>query len=161
MEELRDKYPIISESGIENLCEFRDIKKIENIFRDEVCLLFNLNLSKIIFGYAKPDMMLHQILQQDRLSPQIEETLKLGASRRHLKTVLTKDNDIKEWFSAWMESLIRYRKYTSNEMAKLYNEVTEPHRYLYSPPQSNGVALMVHQVYDMSKVYSEVESVYG
>jgi hypothetical protein len=157
LEELRDGYPIVSESGIENLFEFRDIRKIENIFRDEVCFLFYLNLSDIIFGYAKPDMMFHQLRLRDKLDPLRDELLRVEGSRHSLMAILAKDNDIKKWFSAWVASLIRYRRYTSEQMSKFFAEAVESHKHLYSCPPSAGVQ---HEEYDMTEVCSDIESVY-
>jgi hypothetical protein len=153
LEELREGYPIISESGIENLCEFPDIKKIEKVFRDELCLSFYLNLNSIIFGYAKSDMMFHQLMLRYGGYLQTD----VGASRRPLMGILAKDTDIKEWFSVWIESLIRYRKHTSDEMSKFYNEVVISHKHLYSLPLPVGVQ---HEEYDITKICSDIESVY-
>jgi hypothetical protein len=160
LEELRDGYPIISESGIQNLCEFRDIKKIEKIFGDEVCFLFYLNLSDIIFGYAKPDMMYHQLMLRDRHGPQRDELLRVEGSRHSLMAILAKDNDIKKWFSAWIESLIRYRKYTSEQMSIFYAEAVESQKHLYSFPPPAGAELIQHEEYDMTKVCSDIDTVY-
>jgi len=54
LKKLRE-HPVISESDVAELCELRDIRKIENIFGDEVCLLFYLDLNNI-FGYSHPGL---------------------------------------------------------------------------------------------------------
>jgi hypothetical protein len=160
------EYSVISESDENELCELRDIKKIENAFSDEVSLLFYLGLNKVVFGYSRPDLPQHPVVEQGRLvlPPQREEVYRLGAPKERLMAILTKDNDIKEWFLAWMESLIRYRKYTSEQMSKFYNEVIESNEHVYSPikPEDNAHAVLIidHEEYDMTKVCSDIESIY-
>jgi hypothetical protein len=82
------------------LCESRDIKKIENLFGDEVCLLFYLDLNRIV-GYSHPELRQYPILDSKGrlvLPPETEELYRLGSPKQRLMAILTKDNEIKEWF---------------------------------------------------------------
>jgi hypothetical protein len=145
-----------------NLHELRDIRKIEIAFGEELSLLFYLGLNMMDTLGSKQDLIEHQKLKQGMfvLPSKTEEYFRLGGPKDRLMAILTKDNDIKEWFSSWIESLIRFRKYTLDEMSKFYSEVTEAHKHLYSPPPPVGVVYMQHDEYDMTKICSDIESVY-
>jgi DNA-binding PadR family transcriptional regulator len=164
LKELKE-YPIISKSNIAELCELRDIRKIENIFGDEVCLLFYLDLNRIT-GYSKPGLRQPPILEQGRLviPPETEEIYRLGSPKQRLMAILTKDSDIKEWFSAWIKGLIRYRKHTLNQMSEFYKEVNESYKNVHSPVkiEDNMEAMLYvpHKEFDMTKVCSDNESIY-
>jgi hypothetical protein len=108
---------------------------------------------------SKQDLIEHQKLKQGTLvlPSKTEEYFRLGGPKNRLMTILTKDNNIKEWFSSWIESLIRYRKYTLDEMSKFYNEVIEAHKHLYSPPPPVDVAFLQHDEYEMTKICSDID----
>jgi hypothetical protein len=152
----------ISINDLGELRELRDIRKIEVAFGDEVSLLFYLGLNMMDMPGSKQDLIERRKTEQNRLilPPKTEEYFRLGGPKNRLMSILTKDNDIKEWFSAWIESLIRYREHTLDEMSKFYNEVIEAHKHLYSPPPPVGVVLVQHDEYDMTKICSDIESVY-
>ena len=167
LEQLRDENSIRFDQEIENLYNLTDIKKIENIFRDELSLHFYLNLNTIFLLYSKPDLMQHPVMKQGRLilPPRIEEELRLGATKQRLMAILTKDKDIKEWFSAWIESVIFYRKHISDQMLKFYSEVIDSHQNVHTPlPKDTTLEAEIISAYnnefDITKICSNIESVY-
>jgi hypothetical protein len=89
-----------------------------------------------------------------------EEFIRVVESRQPLMAILAEDKDIKERFSGWIESLIRYRGYTSEQMSKFYTRAVKSHEHLYSPPPPVGVALIQHEEYDMTNICNDIESVY-
>jgi DNA-binding PadR family transcriptional regulator len=162
------KYSVLSESDRKELCELRDIKKIEYLFGDEVCLLFYLDLNRIMVYSSHPELRQHPILDSEGklvLPPELEETYRLGSPKRRLMATLTKDNDIKEWFSTWIEGLITYRKATLDKMSEFNKEVNESHKNLHYPDkiEDNMEAKLYtpHMEFDMTKICSDIESVYN
>jgi hypothetical protein len=139
----------------------RDIEKIERAFSNEICLLFYLDLRRNI-GISYPDQVPHPVIQHDRIiiPPRTEEFYRLGGPKDRLMSVLDRDKEIKEWFSMWIRSLIRYRNSITDKMSKFYDEVIESNKHLYSLPPPTGVLIMPHEEYDMTKVSSSIESVY-
>jgi hypothetical protein len=156
----------ISESDKNELCESRDIKKIENIFGDEVCLLFYLDLNRIT-GYPHPELRQYPMLDFEGrlvLPPETEEIYQLGSPKQRLMAILTKDNDIKEWFLAWIDGLIRYRKHTLEKMSKFYREINESYKNVHSPIkiEENMEAMLYipHKEFNIAKICSDIESIY-
>jgi hypothetical protein len=159
-------YSAISESDRNELCESRDIKKIENLFGDEVCLLFYLDLNRIV-GYSHPELRQYPILDSKGrlvLPPETEELYRLGSPKQRLMAILTKDNEIKEWFSTWIEGIIKYRKATLDKMSKFNKEVNESYKNLHSPAkiEDNMEAMLYtpRNEFDITKICSDIESVY-
>ncbi|MET0785109.1 MAG: hypothetical protein ABWY25_00180 [Paenisporosarcina sp.] len=152
---LRD-YSVISKSDENELGELRDVRKIENAFSDEVSLLFYLGLNMVDLLGSKRDL----IECTPILPPKTEEFFRLGGPKDRLMAILTKDNDIKEWFSFWIGSLIRYRKHTLDEMSKFYNKLIDAHKHLYLPPPPEGIVFIQHDEYDVTKICSDIEFVY-
>lgn len=125
------EYSVISESDKNELCELRDIKIMEKLFCDEVCLLFYLDLNTIMVYSSHPELRQHPIWDSEErlvLPPELEEMYRLGSPKQRLMAILTKDNDIKEWFSTWIEGLITYRKATLDKMSVFIKEVNESHK---------------------------------
>ena len=79
--------------------------------------------------------------------------------------IFTKDNNIKEWFSTWIEGLITYRKAILNKMSEFNKEVNESYKNLHYPDkiESNMEARLYipHMEFDMTKICSDIESVYN
>jgi hypothetical protein len=71
---------------------------------------------------------------------------------------------IKEWFSTWIEGLIRYRKATLDKMSKFNKEVNESYKNLHSPAkiEDNMEAMLYipRNEFDITKICSDIESVY-
>jgi hypothetical protein len=160
------EYSAISESDKNELCESRDIKKIENLFGDEVRLLFYLDLNRIT-GYPHLGLRQYPILDSEGrlvLPPETEEIYRLGSPKQRLMAILTKDNDIKEWFLVWIGGLIRYRKDTLDKMSKFYKELNESYKNVHSPVkiEENMEAMLYipHKEFNMTKICSDIESVY-
>jgi hypothetical protein len=160
------EYSATSDSDRNELCELRDIKKIENLFGDEVCLLFYLDLNRII-GYSHPELRQYPILDAEGrlvLPPETEEVYRLGSPKQRLMAILTRDNEIKEWFSTWIEGLIKYRKATLDKMSKFNKEVNESYKNLHSPAkiEDNMEAMLYipRNEFDITKICSDIESVY-
>lgn len=161
-----EKYSAISESDKNELCESQDIKKIENLFGEEVCLLFYLDLNRIT-GYTHPELRQHPILNSEGrliLPPETEEIYRLGSPKQRLMAILTKDNDIKEWFLTWIEGLIKYRKDTLDKISKFNKEVNESYKNVHSPDkiEENMEAMLCtpHKEFRMTEICSDIESVY-
>ena len=99
------------------------------------------------------------------LSPEEEEMYRLGSPKQRLMAILTNDKNIKEWFSTWIEGLIRYRKATLDKMSVFNKEVNESHKNLHYPDkiEDNMEARLFipHMEFDMTKICSDIESVYN
>jgi hypothetical protein len=133
---------------------------------DEVCLLFYLDLNRIV-GYSHPELRQYPILDSKGrlvLPPETEELYRLGSPKQRLMAILTKDNEIKEWFSTWIEGIIKYRKATLDKMSKFNKEVNESYKNLHSPAkiEDNMEAMLYtpHNEFDITKICSDIESVY-
>jgi hypothetical protein len=78
--------------------------------------------------------------------------------------ILTKDNNIREWFSTWIEGLITYRTATLDKMSEFNNEVNESYKNLHSPDKieenMEAKLYLPHTELDMTKICSDIESVY-
>ena len=88
-----------------------------------------------------------------------------GVPKESLMAILTKDNNIKEWFSTWIEGLITYRKAILNKMSEFNKEVNESYKNLHYPDkiEDNMEARLYipHMEFDMTKICSDIESVYN
>jgi hypothetical protein len=82
------------------------------MFRDELTFLFYLNLNTTGFTRNKTDLSKTQRLLIPDLPQMIaehEEMLRLGISpQQRLMAILTKDEDIKQWFFGWIEDIMNY-----------------------------------------------------
>ena len=115
----------------------------------------------------KKELRQFPILKEGKLElpPEPEEIYRLGSPKQRLMAILSKDNDIKQWFSSWIESLIKIRKNTLEQMSKFYKEVNESHKSVHSPMkiEENMKAMIYvpHKEFDMAKVCSDIKSVYN
>jgi hypothetical protein len=53
-----------------------------------------------------------------------------GSPKDRLMAILTKDNDIKKWFTERISDIMNYREQTFNKMSKFYDEILDSHKYI-------------------------------
>jgi hypothetical protein len=151
------------------------IGTIEKVFRDELTFLFYLNLNTTGFTRNKADLSKTQRLLIPDLPQMIaehEEMLRLGISpQQRLMAILTKDEDIKQWFFGWIEDIMNYRKQTSHKMSEFYNEVIKSDENIRrqhneiqeADKEANEEAIIeiLHEEYDITKICIEIDSIYS
>jgi hypothetical protein len=143
------------------------IGTIEKVFGDEVTFLFYLNLNTTSFTRNKADFSKMQNLStadpQQKLA-EYKEMLRLGTSpKQRLMTILTKDKDIKQWFSAWIGDLRNYRSQTSERMSIFYDEVINSHKNIKQKEdiqqvKHKPVSESVYEEFDITKICSDIDS---
>jgi DNA-binding PadR family transcriptional regulator len=154
-----------------NLYTINDIKSIENIFRDELCFLFYLSLNTIILpptykkSFPQPRLEQGMLVMPPEFKGVIQESFRLGALPKRLTAILSKDKDIKQWFSTWIGGIIEYRNQTSDQMSELYNQVINSNlnmekENLDSNDDKKATTTYYTEEYDITKICSDVDSVY-
>jgi len=142
-----------------------EIKVIEDIFGDELTFLFYLNLNRISFSLNK-DYRKHlsKTLESNIsiLKKISQELYRFGSPKQRLMAILTKDKEIKQWFSEWMQDIVNYRNYTSSKMSRFYDEISRPHENIRIKDPTKGpdhkhVRDIFHQEYDITKILSDIE----
>jgi hypothetical protein len=109
------------------------ISIIETIFRDELTFLFFLNLNvdkwhERIFEQNKYQNI-ESIFSDSGFTRYFEvmgEILQLGPPRRRLSRIFNKDNEVKQWFTEWIDSIANYRKETAQRMSNIVKEIYKP-----------------------------------
>jgi len=144
------------------------IETIEKVFGDELTFLFYLNLNTSSFTQNKADFSKMQNLSTtdpQQTIAEYKEMLKLGTSpKRRLMTILTKDKDIKQWFSAWIGDLRNYRSQTSKRMSVFYDEVINSHKNINQKEvlqqvKEKPVSEPVYEEeFDLTKICSDIDS---
>jgi hypothetical protein len=173
IQELKNGNPLPDE--LKNMKSYTtsDIKNIENVFRDEISFLFYLSLITIILPAShKRKYPLDKIEHTERGTCLIiypedkEETIelsKLGVPQQRLMNILAKDKEIKQWFSGWIEGIIKYRSKVLDKMSEFYNKVNNASEN----KKMDSVTLNIgkknryqEEEYDISKICSDFNSVY-
>ena len=75
---------------------------------------------------------------------ELRETYSLGSPQEHLMTTLSKDKDIKNWFSKWIADIIEYRQKTSKIMSDFHDQIINPNVKRKSN-QSPSKGITIHQ----------------
>jgi DNA-binding MarR family transcriptional regulator len=141
-----------------------NIETIEKVFVDELTFLFYLNLNDTVFTRNKADFSKTQNLSTPDLQEtiaEIEEMLRLGTSpKQRLMAILTRDKDIKQWFSAWIGDLMNYRNQISKGMSVFYDEIINSHKNIKQKEDTHQVkdktvSKPVYQEYDITKICSD------
>ncbi len=169
LEELRtgNAFPDQLQDG--NLYTMNDFKNIENVFRDELCFLFylNLNTGLLSYSYKASSYRLEQgmLIVPHEADEQNQELSRLGTPRQRLMAVLTKDKDIKRWFSTWIAGIIEYRSQTSDKMYEFYDQLIKSHENMkdedFVPGTDRRATISFHpEEYDITKICSYIDSVY-
>ena len=157
------EYPMLRENVLPNRDE---IRRIEKLLRNEITFLFYLSLNTIpiitrSYKYtSKPKSFKPKLLVE---IPEIREINELGSPKDRLMAILSKDKDIKEWFSAWIADIIEYRRKTSEKMLEFYDQISNPSRKRKSdrtPAKGIEISLrpegakvnILHQEYNMAKI---------
>jgi DNA-binding MarR family transcriptional regulator len=145
------------------------IETIEKVFGDELTFLFYLNLNTTGFKSNKADLKMRRqsISDIQQTLAEYKEMLRLGTSpKQRLMTILTKDKDIKEWFSAWIEDLRNYRNLTSKRMSVFYDEVINSHKNIKQKEEiqqvkDKPVSEPVYEEFDIKKICSDIDSTFA
>jgi hypothetical protein len=169
LEELRNGNPLPDRLQDRNLYAISDFKNIENVFRDELCFLFylNLNTGLLSYSYKASSYRLEQgmLIVPPEAEAQNQELSQLGTPRQRLIAILTKDKDIKRWFSTWIAGIIEYRSQTSDKMSEFYNQVIMSQENMENeksiPDTDRKAIISFHpEEYDIAKICSDIDSVY-
>jgi hypothetical protein len=143
------------------------IETIEKVFGDELTFLFYLNLNTTGFTRNKADFSKMQnlsILDPQQTIAEYQEMLRLGTSpKQRLMAILTKDKDIKQWFSAWIGDLTNYRSQISKRMSVFYDEITNSHKNIKQKEdihqtEDKPVSKPLYQEFDITKICSDIDS---
>jgi hypothetical protein len=115
------------------------VRIIENIFIEELTFLFYLNLNNTVFppsrSYRTDPSGKSNMLD----CAMINEVNRLGSPRHCLMAILSKDNDIKQWFSDRISDVTSYRSQTLDKMSKFYNEVINSHQHIRVIPEQQDL----------------------
>jgi hypothetical protein len=130
-----------------------NIETIEKVFGDELTFLFYLNLNHTGLPRNKADISKMRSLDPQQTIAEYEEMVRLGTSKERLMAILTKDKDIKQWFSAWIEDLMNYRNQISKGMSVFYDEIINSHKNI----KQNELILQVKDKDDSKTVYQELD----
>jgi DNA-binding PadR family transcriptional regulator len=161
-----------------DLHTINDIQYIEAIFRDELCFLFYLDLNTIFFpsSYKKnsPRSRIEhgehtiRLIVPRELEEETQEFFRLGSRKARLLAILSKDKDIKQWFSGWIDDIIEYRRQTFDKMFKFYNEIINSHENITKQPVFNAedkkeksALRLSYEEYNMAKICSDIDYVYA
>jgi len=109
------------------------VKTIEDIFKEELTFLFYLNLNTIAFSpYSKESFNPSNIDRSEREQWVAERKRMLdpGSPKDRLMAILTKDKEIKKWFTERISNIMNYQEQTFNTMSKFYNEILDSHKYI-------------------------------
>ena len=75
--------------------------------------------------------------------------------------LLSKDNDIKQWFTKLLDDVIYYRKQTLKKMSNFYDEILDQHKYVKphimqsEKPQDKSSIAKIKIEYDITKICSD------
>ena len=130
------------------------IRVIEEIFIEELTFLFYLNLNNTTFPPSGILQDRDLLEKSDRLNfamieryQQIHREVNSLVSPKHcLMEVISKNNDIKQWFSERISDVTSYRSQTLDKMSKFYNEVVNSHQNRVIPEQQ-----------DLTNIFSDSE----
>lgn len=122
------------------------VRIIENIFVEELTFLFYLNLNNTTFSPSRSYMRdLHK--KSDKLDFAMmgrchlfyNEISQLGSPKYCLMAILSKDNDIKKWFSERISDVTNYRSQTLDKMCEFYNEVIDSQQNIRVNPKEQDL----------------------
>lgn len=123
------EYPMLRENILPNRDE---IQRIENLLRNEISFLFYLSLNKmsVITRSYKYSSNETKSLEDKlfEIPDEIREIHELGSPKDRLMAILSKDKDIKNWFSTWIAYIVEYRRKTSENMLEFYDQINNPSR---------------------------------
>jgi len=140
-ERLRDLDPTIDKNAIEKMSQLYSLEVIERMFAHDITSLYYLNLhNKNRFQLVGPakyyskkeEESMNRLLNASNNEirhHQQNDDLYLGLSLspsyldNKLLSILDKDNEIRDWFSKWIEDLRNYQKETLEEMSNFYNKI--------------------------------------
>lgn len=158
------EYPTLRENILPNRDE---IQRIENLLRNEITFLFYLSLNTkfIITRSYKYSSSETKSLGDElfEIPDEIRRIRELGSPMDRLMAILSMDKDIKDWFSAWITDIIKYRRKTSEIMSEFYDQISNPSRKRKSVrtptkgiaiyPTAEGIKTSIwHQEYDIKKI---------
>ena len=136
---------------------------IERIFAEELTFLFYLNLNTISFSgniqHSKEprppkltqDEIEELVVEKNR---ELNEMSNLGSPIERLMAILTKDDEIKQWFTERTGGIMHYRKQTLNKMTEFYNEILDSHKYIKNDQSEQNISIYP-QEYDIRKICSD------
>lgn len=169
---LRSGNPLPDELKYKELYTTNDIKNIENIFRDEISFLFYMSLITIVLPASyKKKYPLRKVEDTERgfrlnIYPEDEEETRevfsLGTPRERLMTILAKDKEIKQWFSTWIDGIIKYRGKVLDKMSEFYNEIQADERVKQASIKHGKKDKIISypEEYNVSKICSDFDFVY-
>lgn len=91
-----------------------------------------------------------------------QEMDRLGSPKERLMTILTRDLEIKKWFTDRISDIMHYRNRTSNKMSEFYDNILDSRNNLkksHSVKQQDKYEVkldMYHQEYNIETICSEV-----
>jgi hypothetical protein len=135
--------PLTESSGMDHLSSsiesesqtLQRVKIIEDIFAKELTFLFYLNLNtfRLSNRVVHPNEFSPLGLTPSELTQwAFEKRKEMIPLKERLMAILTKDNDIKGWFTERIDDIMHYREQTSNKMSEFYNEILDPTKYMFT-----------------------------
>lgn len=115
------------------------VQTIENIFIEELTFLFYLNLNNTVFPPSRSYRTDASGKSNKLDCAMINEVNRLGSPRHCLMAILSKNNDIKQWFSDRISDVTSYRSQTLDKMSKFYNEVINSHQHIRVIPEQQDL----------------------
>ena len=103
----------ISKQETERLSQFFDIDSVEKPFAEEITFLYYLNLNDEWYFHIRDPWKMDQT--EDIVRP-----------LWNLLTILEEDTEIREWFSPWINNLLKYQEEVLQTMREFYNKIRIP-----------------------------------
>jgi hypothetical protein len=154
------------------------IKKIEDIFLEEVSFLFYLNLNTTKFTHASdklswklsPKDLDFQDREHNKLLYMIDymdERRRFGSPKGCLLAILSKDNVIKQWFSKQIGDILSYRSQKSEKMSQFSAEISNPQvskrkqeTRVQESNKGSSQSKTFYEEHDITKICSDVRLPY-
>jgi hypothetical protein len=137
-ETLRDLDPTIDQNAIGKMSQLYNLEVIERMFAHDITSLYYLNLhNKDVFRLVGPAKYYSQ-KEEESMNRSLNASNKEISHQQQnddlyfecpsypdnkLLSILEKDNEIRDWFSKWIEDLRDYQKETLEEMSNFYNKI--------------------------------------
>lgn len=146
---------------------------IERVFANELTFFYLLSLNTSLIDQNKLPKLHKRYPKRNasllsKLPDTVQELFELGPPQYRLMTVLAKDKDIKEFFSAYIGDIMNYRNATSNKMSAFHQNVLKPNvlkpyerakKKFYSKSQhQEKYTIQYDTEYDIAKIFSSINT---
>jgi hypothetical protein len=147
------------------------IKKIEEIFVEEVSFFFYLNLNTFKIVSSNLDPHFNGLESEEILGYRPwymnQSERHLGSPKQRLMSVLSKDNAIREWFSKQTMNILSYRNQISKKMSEFSNDIAQPQIYrrrqaprIKESTKKPSESEFIYEEYDIRRICSDIELPY-